>query len=154
MIDLTLHETVTVLFTAMLPYLELRGSIPLAMAFGASPWEALIVSLIGNILPVLPLMFLIPAIAKWADRNPRIDRFFRWLMEKVGRKKHSIHKYGPIGLAIFVAIPIPMTGAWSGAILAFLLGIPKRHAFPAIALGTLAAAVIVTLVTTGAVRLF
>lgn len=151
---MTLYETLTVLFTAMLPYLELRGAIPLAIAMGAPPWEAFFIAMIGNMLPVVPLMFIMPMIAKWADRVVWIDRFFRWLIAKVGRKKHSINRYGPIGLALFVAIPLPMTGAWSGVILAFLLGIRKRYALPAIALGVLGAALIVTLISTGAIHLF
>lgn len=138
----------------MLPYIELRGAIPAAMALGASPGEAFVVSLIGNIIPVIPLIFFLPYLARWADRNPVIDRFFRWLVAKVGRKKHRINQLGAIGLAVFVAIPLPMTGAWSGTMLAFLLGIRKRYAFPAIAAGTLVAGIIVTIISTGAFHLF
>lgn len=68
---------------------------------------------------------------------------------QVGRKKHSINKYGPIGLALFVAIPLPLTGAWSGAVLAFLLGIRKRHAFFAILAGVILAGLIVTAIAGG-----
>jgi uncharacterized membrane protein len=151
---MTFYQMLSVIFTAMLPYLELRGAIPLAIALGASPLEALFFSLIGNMLPILPLMLILPVLAKWADRNPWIDRFLRWLTEKVGRKKHNINKYGPIGLAIFVAVPLPMTGAWSGAVLAFLLGLRKRHAFLAIFAGTFIAGIIVTMLTVGATALF
>lgn len=151
---LNIHEVIIVIFTAMLPYLELRGSIPLAFAMGATPIEAFLLSIAGNLLPILPFMFIMPLMAKWADRVPVIDRCFRWVINKVGRKKHGINRYGPLGLAIFVAIPLPMTGAWSGAILAFLLGIPKRHAFPAILLGTMIAGMIVTILSFGAVTIF
>jgi uncharacterized membrane protein len=140
--------------TAMLPYLELRGSIPLAFALGAHPLEALLLSILGNLLPIVPLMFLLPFMAKLAERVSWINRFFCWVTTKVGRKKHNINRYGPIGLAIFVAIPLPMTGAWSGAVLAFLLGIPKRYAFPAITLGTIIAGIIVTILSVGVSMVF
>ena len=146
---MTLHETLSVCLAAMLPYLELRGAIPLAFTFGASPIEAFAVSLGGNILPVIPIMIILPVLAKWADRVAWIDRFLCWLSRKVGRKQDQIKRYGPIGLAIFVAIPLPMTGAWTGAALAFLLGIRMRHAFPAIAAGVVIAGIIVTLLCTG-----
>jgi uncharacterized membrane protein len=147
---LTLHEAMAVFFAAMLPYIELRGAIPLAISLGASPLEAFIFSVIGNLLPVLPIMLILPIVAKWADRNPWVDRFFKWLTNKVGRKKAQIVKYGPIGLTLFVAIPLPVTGAWTGAIIAFLLGIRKRHAFFSILAGVLIAGLIVTALSVGA----
>ena len=147
---MTPHETITTILAAMLPYIELRGAIPLAISFGASPLDAFIVSVIGNLLPILPIMVFLPIIAKWADRNPWIDRFFKWLTNKVGRKKAQIIKYGPIGLTLFVAIPLPVTGAWSGTVIAFLLGIRKRHAFFSILAGVLIAGLIVTALSVGA----
>lgn len=150
----TFQEAVTVFFTACLPYLELRGAIPLAISLGASGRVALAVSLAGNLFPIIPIMILLPVAARWADRLAWVNRIFRFVLEKVEKKKDIIDRYGPIGLAVFVAIPLPMTGAWTAAVLAYLFRIKKRKAFSAIAAGVLAAGLIVTVLSKGVKALF
>ncbi|HOQ24896.1 MAG TPA: small multi-drug export protein [Bacillota bacterium] len=145
----TFQEAVTVFFTACLPYLELRGAIPLAISMGASGRLALAVSLAGNLFPVIPLMLFLPVVARWADRFAWVNRVFRWVLAKVGKKREVIDRYGPLGLVVFAAVPLPMTGAWSAAVLAYLLRIKKRKALPAIVVGVLAAGLIVTILSKG-----
>ncbi|MGD8400924.1 MAG: small multi-drug export protein [Bacillota bacterium] len=143
-----------VIITAMLPYLELRGAIPYACHLGLPASLAYLVALIGNMIPVLPVMILIKPLSHSLDRLPLFHRFFKWLFDRCRRRQDKILKYGYWGLLIFVAIPLPMTGAWSGALIAFLLGMRKRYTFLAILAGVAIAGLIVLLPTYGLARLF
>jgi len=138
-----------VITAASLPYLELRGAIPLAWRLGLSPWEAYILSVFGNMVPVVPIMLLIDPLSRWLPRFRIFDRFFEGLFIRCRRHQEEIKKYGYWGLAVFVAIPLPMTGAWSGAVIAFLMGLRKRHALIAIFAGVLVAGLIVLTATYG-----
>ncbi|MGE5558377.1 MAG: COG2426 family protein [Bacillota bacterium] len=145
---LTFKEILTVVFTAILPYAELRGAIPLAiLAYKANPWEAFFWAVLGNALPIIPVMLFIPMLGRWADRNAFIHRVMGWLHRKTEKNRDKINKYGLLGLAIFVAIPLPLTGVWTGAAIAYLLGIRKRFAFFALLLGAVGAGIIVTVAT-------
>jgi uncharacterized membrane protein len=143
------------LIVAMLPIAELRGAVPLAMfGLGLSAPEAFGWSVLGNALVgVLVVLLLEPASALLRRLGP-FDRFFDWLFERT-RRKHSksFERYESLALFIFVAIPLPMTGAWSGAVAAFVFGVDKRTAIPLIALGVVAAGILVTLVSAGALQL-
>ena len=144
-----LNELIT-FFTAALPLSELRGAIPLAiLKFGFSPYKAFIISVLGNILPVLPLLLGLEKISEYLSHKFYwFNRFFHWLFERT-RIKHSGHfaYWGDLALFIFVAIPLPLTGAYSGAVAAFVFGIPLKHAFWSIVSGVLIAGLIVTAVT-------
>jgi len=146
-------ELIIFLFSA-LPVVELRGGIPLAIAFyQISPWKAFLLACAGNMLPVIPLLLLLNPISGWLAKKSKIMASFQqWLFDKT-RKKHSenMERYGAIGLFLFVATPLPGTGAWTGALLAFLFDIQFRYALPAIIGGVLLAGVIVTAASTGAV---
>lgn len=140
----------------MLPISELRGSIPLAM--GAYHWsigQAFIVSVLGNLIPVILILLFLDPVAKFLGQHFNLaKRFFEWLFART-RRKHSekIEKWGEFALVIFVGIPLPMTGAWTGALLAFLFGIKFKRAIPLIFLGILMAGVIVTLLSVGVISL-
>jgi|SRR3989338_3130185 len=135
---------------AALPLSELRGAIPLAiLKFDFSPFKALLISFLGNILPVLPLLIGLDKVSDYlSHRFHWFNRFFVWLFERT-RRKHGdhFHYFGDLALLIFVAIPLPLTGAYSGAVAAFVFGIPKKHAFLSIVLGVLIAGIIVTALT-------
>lgn len=131
----------------------MRGSIPLGIAvFGLSVHVTVLLSVLGNLLPVLFIYGLGSAWIRWTERRQgllhRLTHAVLCRSERRFRDKYI--RYGMIALPVFVGIPLPMTGAWTGTIAAFLLGIPFRKAFPLVVLGVLAAAVIVTLATTGA----
>ena len=134
--------------TAMVPVLELRGAIPVGVAAGLSPAAACLVSILGNMVPVPFILLLIRRIFDWLRGTrlfgPRID----WL------ERRAVRKYRLPGLIILVAIPLPGTGAWTGALVAALLDIRMRHALPAIFLGVVIAGAIVTTLTYGVVQLF
>jgi len=141
-----------VLFLATLPVTELRFSIPFAVAMGMPPLEAYALSVLGNILPSIPLLLLLEPVYGLLFKIPAARRPLENFLERTRRKGDSIEKYGVLGLTIFVAIPAPGTGVWTGALLAFLLGITKRNAFFALAAGASTAGVLVTLATVGVVK--
>jgi uncharacterized membrane protein len=139
-------EILWVILTAMTPISELRGAIPLALfKLGMSPVQAYIYSVIGNMLPVTPLLLFLDPVSNWLRRYQLFDRFFDWLFARTRRYNARMEKYGALGLASFVAIPLPMTGAWTGCAVAFVFGIRFKYAFPTILAGVLVAGVIVTL---------
>ena len=133
--------------TAMVPVLELRGAIPVGVAAGLSPAAACLVSILGNMVPVPFILLLIRRIFDWLRGTrlfgPRID----WLERRAHLKGRMVRKYRLPGLIILVAIPLPGTGAWTGALVAALLDIRMRHALPAIFLGVVIAGAIVTTLT-------
>lgn len=146
-------ELVVFLFSA-LPIIELRGGIPLGIAFyKLEPWKVFLLACTGNLIPVVPLLLFLSPISSWLAKRSRFFAvLFDWLFEKT-RKKHTdkIERYGAVGLFLFVGVPLPGTGAWTGALIAFLFDIHFKYAFPAILLGVLFAGVIMTAASTGAV---
>ncbi len=135
-------EIITLIIGA-LPIAEVRGSIPLALAMKMSPASAFMWSILGNSLIIVPVLFFLEPVSNRLRRFKLWRRFFDWLFEKTRKKGDVIQKYEAIGLMIFVAIPLPMTGAWSGCVAASLFKIKFRYAFPAIFAGVVIAAAIV-----------
>ena len=140
--------------TAMVPVIELRGAIPVGVAAGLPPAVACVTAILGNLLPVPFIMLLVRRIFDWL----RDTRFFGpkivWLERRAHLKGRLVRKYRLLGLVILVGIPLPGTGAWTGAMVAGLLDIRLRTALPAILLGLLIAGGITTVVTLGVVHLF
>ncbi|MCX7785267.1 MAG: small multi-drug export protein [candidate division WOR-3 bacterium] len=134
-----------VLITAMLPIVELRGAIPLGINFYNLDWyRVVILAIIGNILPILPMLFFLNKFSELLSRIPLFKKFFDWLFARTRKKSKIIEEYEMIGLMIFVAIPLPATGAWTGTVAAFLLGLGYFQSLIAIFCGVLIAAIIVT----------
>jgi uncharacterized membrane protein len=138
---------VAVFLVAMLPVVELRGAIPLGVYLGLSPLEAALPAMLGNLVPVPALVWLLDPVQRWLSARSRaFDRFFRWLFART-QSKHG-ERYGrfrDLALVSFVGIPLPGTGAWTGAAAAFVFGVKGWRAFFLIALGVLLAGVAVTL---------
>lgn len=142
------HWLSTILLSAT-PISELRGAIPIAIGiYGMGPIETYILAVIGNMLPVIPLLLFLDPVSTYLRRFKIWDMFFSWLFTRTHRK-HSerFERYGTLALTIFVAIPLPVTGAWTGCAAAFVFGIKFRHALLAISSGVLIAGIIVTLLT-------
>lgn len=137
-----------VMIMAALPVAELRGAIPLALSFGMSLQKAFWLSVLGNAIPVIPILFFLEPVSDYLRRFKPFARFFDWLFTRTRKKADTIQKYEALGLAIFVAIPLPMTGAWSGAIAASLLRMKFRYAFMGILAGILGAGIIVSILCT------
>ena len=151
-------ELVTVII-ATLPIAELRGAIPWALAGppvggGLSVPVAVFFAIIGNMIPVFPLLLFFDKIYKLLKRYPFFDRFFNWIFTRTRKKGKLIEKYEFWGLVVFVGIPLPVTGAWTGTLAAFLFGINFWKSVLAIILGLLMSATIVTLTTLGVLSIF
>ena len=146
-----LPESIRVIVMAMIPIAELRGAIPLAIYYGMGYIEAFILAVIGNMLPVVPLLLFLDPVSSWLRRYRLFDRFFKWLFARTRRYNARMEKYGAVGLIPFVAIPLPVTGAWTACAVAFVFGIRFRYAFPTILVGVLIAGIIVTLSCMGVV---
>lgn len=133
-----------VMIVGALPIAELRGAIPLALSFGMSMTRAFWLSVLGNCIIVAPALFLFAPVTGFLRKFKIWSRFFDWVFERTKKNSDAIQKYEALGLAIFVAIPLPMTGAWSGVIAASLFKIRFRYAFLAIIAGVICAGLIVT----------
>ncbi len=139
------------LLAAALPVSELRGAIPLAIGvYGYDPWQAYLLAVLGNLLPVVPLLLFLGPVSDWLRRFTFWDKFFTWLFSRTRRKYIREHEsFSLTALALFVAIPLPVTGAWTGCAIAFLVGFRFWPAFAAISTGVLLAGVIVTATVLG-----
>lgn len=146
-----LNPIFTVFVSAMAPIGELRGSIPLGLeVYRLDPWTTFFVSVLGNMIPVFFILWLIDPVSEFLrKRFGFMDRFFSWLFERTRKHGARFDRWGPFALLFFVAIPLPMTGAWTGALAAFLFGIKMRHAIPILLLGVMVAGIIVTFMTLG-----
>ena len=145
LLGLGLTRELVVLVVSALPISELRGAIPIAINIFGFPWyKAYLLAIIGNLIPVPFLIFFFNAIYRLLCRIKIIKRFFDWLLERTRRRGQIIEKYERIGLMLFVAIPLPVTGAWTGSLAAIIFGIKIRYAFLSILAGVLIAGVIVT----------
>ena len=145
---MTLSEFLQVFFTAAAPISELRAAIPLAVNVHHISWPiAFVVAIAGNLLPVPFLLLFLDPLSKLLSKVKLFERIINWVFERSRRRGKIIERYETIGLALFVAVPFPITGAWTGAIIAFLLGISFWRAFISIAIGVLIAGAIVTTLT-------
>ncbi len=137
------NKEAAVVVLAALPISELRGAIPLALAMGFSPMKAYALSFAGNLIPVIPLLFFLQPISEKLRHIKLFEKFFDWLFERTRRKATLIEKFEALGLILFVAIPLPITGAWTGCVAATLFKIRFRYALIAIICGVAIAGVVV-----------
>ena len=140
---------------SMLPVSELRGAIPVAIGvYGLNPLQAYLIAVVGNIVPVIFILKYIDPISKYLmSKSKFFNKFFTYLFERTRRKHNGkFEKWGALALITFVAIPLPVTGGWSGALAAFVFGVPFRRALPLISLGIMIAGVIVTGLSLGVLR--
>ena len=138
---------------SMVPVLELRGAIPVGVTAGLPPLAALAIAMVGNLVPVPFIILFIRKIFRWLRNKGTIGRLVEKLETRAESKSDLVHKYGWWGLCILVAIPLPGTGAWTGALVAALMHMRLKWAMPAIITGVIIAGLIMTLVTYGAAHL-
>lgn len=138
-----------VFIISMIPILELRGGLVAASLLKMDMWRSIFFCVVGNILPIPFILLLITPIFNWMKQTKLFKPMVTKLEGKALGKKEKIERYEFWGLVLFVGIPLPGTGAWTGALIASLLGIRFRKAFPAIILGILLATVIMTIVSFG-----
>lgn len=140
---------------AMVPVVELRGAIPFGVVRGLNLWTAIIASVLGNLVPVPFIILFIRRIFAWMRAHmPKLDGLVTRMEKKAEKNRAAVEKYAFWGLAILVAIPLPGTGAWTGALVAAMMEMRLKRAFPAIVIGVVIAGVIVSVVTYGAQAIF
>lgn len=148
-------EFLLTVLVSMVPVIELRGGIPFGVAAGLPVWLAFLAAVIGNIIPAPFIIMFIKRIFSWMRRRlPRLNHIVDKLEKKAHLKGATVTKYKYLGLAIFVAIPLPGTGAWTGSLVAAFLDMRLRKAMPAVILGVVVAGFLISILTYGVASLF
>lgn len=138
------------ILVSMIPVIELRGGIPFGVAAGLPVWAAYLAAVIGNLIPVPFIIVYIRRIFMWMRRRlPKLNSLVDKLERKAHLKGQKVTRYKYLGLAIFVAIPLPGTGAWTGALAASFLDMPLRKAIPSIVAGVVVAGAAISILTFG-----
>lgn len=138
------------ILVSMIPVIELRGGIPFGVAAGLPVWAAYLAAVIGNLIPAPFIIVYIRRIFMWMRRRlPKLNSLVDKLERKAHLKGQKVTRYKYLGLAIFVAIPLPGTGAWTGALAASFLDMPLRKAIPSIAAGVVVAGAAISILTFG-----
>lgn len=145
-------KNITIFIISLLPLVELRGGLIAAALLNVNLIKAFIVCYIGNILPIPFILWLIKAILDWMEKTKTFKGIVKWLHKKVNKKKGRIEKYGYLGILLFVGIPLPGTGAWTGALIATMLDMNKKKTFIYIALGVLVAGIIMSILSYGLLK--
>jgi uncharacterized membrane protein len=142
-------------FIAASPILELRGAIPIALTiFKLSPVLTYFIAVLGNVFSMLLALILLEPLSKFLMKHSKFfNKFFLHLFEKTRKKhNHRFEKWGALALISFVAIPLPFTGGWTGAVAAFVFGVPFRRAAFLISFGIMIAGLLVTGASLGVIR--
>lgn len=151
----TLGKIITTFFISMVPIIELRGAIPYATGMGLAPEIAIPVAMIGNLVPIPFIILFIKKIFAWMRKvSPKLNKVVDRMEAKAEKNKEKVLRYAFWGLVLFVAIPLPGTGAWTGALVAAMLDMPLKKAFPSVVLGVLGAGIVVAFVSYGAAAIF
>ena len=150
-----LSKELIVLITAAMPVIELRGAIPVGLSLGMSPLHATLLSLLGSMLPVPFILFGVRPVFNYLKKTVLFERLVGRITERaLNNNEARIQKYGTLGLVIVVAIPLPGTGVWTGSLIAALLDIRFKWAFPAIFAGNIIAALAVLVISYGVMGIF
>lgn len=150
----TAGNLIMTFLVSMVPVIELRGAIPLGVLNGLDVGPALLVAILGNLVPVPFIIIFIRKIFKWMQgKSEFLANIVHKMEEKADKKKEQVLKYEFWGLLVLVAIPLPGTGAWTGALVAAMLDMQLKRAMPAIVLGVVIAGIVVTIATYGVAAL-
>ena len=144
-------KEILVFIISLLPILELRGGLLAAALLGLDPIPSYIISIIGNLLPVPFILLLINKILDWMRNSKHFKGIANWLDKKVEKHKGQIEKFGYFGVVLFVGIPLPGTGAWTGSLIASVLNLDKKKTFLAVLAGVFMASIIMMVISFGLV---
>lgn len=135
--------------TSMLPIWELKGAIPMGIAMGIPFWTVFLLALAGSSIPVPFIIFFIERVIAWMQRSnvKFFHKFADWLLGKVAKHRKTIDKYGYLGVFLFVAVPLPGTGVWTGSLIASLLNLKPKMAIPLVLLGNVVAGCLMLLLS-------
>lgn len=137
-------DEIKLIIISMFPIIELRGAIPIGVLLGMPPVESFIISVIGNLIPVPFVILLGRPIFHWLKKRKFMAKIMEKLEKRIEKKADSMMKKAALGLFLFVAIPLPGTGAWTGALIASMFDMRFKYALPSIVLGVITAGVIMT----------
>ncbi len=137
-------------FLSMVPIVELRGAIPLGAALGLPWYINYIICVIGNFLPVPFILLFIRSVLNFMKKVPKLDKIALWLEARAAKNSDKVNKYASLGLFVFVALPLPGTGAWTGSLVAALMEMRLKHSLLSVFGGVVVAGVILTLISYGA----
>jgi uncharacterized membrane protein len=140
-------NTLIAFLMSMLPVVELRGGLIFASASGIPFWQAFVLCCIGNILPIPFVLLFLRKIFALLEKNRHTAKIVAWLEEKAARAEKKMGKYELLGLFLFVAIPLPGTGAWTGALVAAIFDMRIKRALPTIGVGVVTAGVIMSVIS-------
>jgi len=146
-----LPPELTVFIISALPIFEIRGGVIAGILLKLPLWSVLVYGFLGNIASVTPLLLFLEPISKWLHGNRLADRLFHWLFSRARRKAEQVNRWGPLGLMLFTAIPLPVSGAWTATLIAILLGVHRGRAIASIYAGIIIAALVVSLLTLGSI---
>lgn len=149
---ITFGREILVFIISLFPILELRGGLLAASLLGLDPLPSYIITMIGNLLPIPFILLFITKILDWMRKSKYFSGIVNWLDKKVDKHKGSIEKYGFWGLVLFVGIPLPGTGAWTGSLIASVLEMDRKKSFLAIIIGVVMASIIMMLISFGLLR--
>lgn len=139
------QQIAIVLLISMVPVIELRGALPVAMIAGVPWYIALPVAIIGNMLPTPFILLFITKVFAWLRAHTPLNGFVDLLEKKGAKNIEKAQKYADLGLAIFVAIPLPGTGAWTGALIGALMNMRLKRALPILVAGVTCAGIVITI---------
>ena len=142
-------KEILVFIISLMPILELRGGLIAAALLNLNPIKSYIICMIGNILPVPFILLLINKVLSWMRTSRHFSKIANWLDKKVEKHKGQIEKYGYLGVILFVGIPLPGTGAWTGSLIASVLEMNRKKTFLAVCIGVLMASIIMMFLSFG-----
>lgn len=148
---LSLKNYLWVFFLSMIPVLELRAAIPVGATLGLEWVANYLICVIGNMIPVPFILLFIRHVLEWMKKVPHLNKIAIWVENKAQKNTPKVQKYASLGLLIFVALPLPGTGAWTGALVAAMLDMRMKYAIPSIFCGVLIAGLIMSLASYGLV---
>ena len=142
-------KEILVFIISLFPILELRGGLIAASLLGLNPVVSYVICIIGNLLPVPFILLLINKILNWMRNSKHFKGIASWLDGKVEKHKGQIEKFGYFGIVLFVGIPLPGTGAWTGTLIASVLEMDKKKTFLAVIVGLIMASIIMMILSFG-----
>lgn len=144
-----INKEVIIFIISLMPILELRGGLLAASLLHVEFIRAMMICIIGNVLPIPIVLLFLEKVLELLGKWKVTKKIVTWLEKKVDSKREQIDKYGYWGLVLFVGIPLPGTGAWTGSLLAVMLGLNKKKSFVCILLGVMLAAIIMSIISYG-----
>ncbi|MFH1826525.1 MAG: small multi-drug export protein [bacterium] len=148
-------QEVIVFLAALAPIIEVRGAVPLGiLVYHLDPVKVILISIIGSIIPIIPILWFLNTLTERLKKIPSFNKFIEWLFARTRSRSKLIEDFELVGLTIFVGIPFPGTGVWTGCVAAYLLGLPLIPTFVCASIGTTIASLLMWAASTGIITLF